>query len=80
MAKDSATVDLQNTSEIILYIQALLDLHDLLKRGWDFEWSSFSEQLSKAGWSPIRITQFLAAASQSTRYETLIDPPIKNKS
>ena len=74
--KQPATVDLMEPKEIVEHIRALLDFHDLLEHGWEFEWAQFSQQLLNVGWSRDRITKLLASASHNTHYEALIDSPI----
>ncbi len=74
--KQSATVDLMEPKEIVEHIRALLDFHDLLEHGWDYEWRQFSQQLLGVGWSKDRINRLLAAASYNTHYEAMIDSPI----
>ncbi len=74
--KQAATVNLQEANEIVQYIRALLDFHDLWLNGWEKEWQKFSRSLLEEGWSQNRVNQFLAAASYNTHYEALIDSPI----
>jgi len=55
---------------------ALLDLHDLLLRGYDSELESFVHLLKEYGWGNKQISEFIQASSCHTRYDSLIDPPI----
>ena len=74
-----ATVDYQDPQQIIGHLRALLDLHDLLERGYDAEFVPFLAKLRQVGWGARQISEFTLQASYSTRYEALIDPPIPNR-
>jgi len=74
--KHPATVDLEDPQEIILYMRALLDLHDLLLNGYDKELQKFVHVLAVYGWGKTQIARFIQQSSYYTRYESLIDPPI----
>ncbi len=74
-----ATVDYQDPKQIVDHLRALLDLHDLLERGYDAEVGPFLARLRVVGWGPKQINEFTLQASYNTRYEALIDPPIPNR-
>lgn len=74
--KRPATVDLDSQQEVITYLRALLDLHDLLYNGYDVQLQFFVQSLSRHGWGKGQIAQFIQLSSYYTRYESLVDPPI----
>lgn len=74
--KRPATVDLDNPDEIIVFLRALLDLHNLLLRGYDNELEQFIHLLSQHGWGQAQISRYIQLSSYYTRFETLIDAPI----
>lgn len=74
--KYPATVNLDDQQEIVLYLRALLDLHDLLFYGYDVEIQKFVHSLSAHGWGKTQISEFIQQSSYYTRYETLIDAAI----
>lgn len=71
-----ATVDYEDPTQIIKHLRALLDLHNLLERGYDTELQPFLVKLREKGWGGRQISEFMLKASYHTRYEALIDPPI----
>ena len=75
----SAMVDYQDPKQIVDHLRALLDLHDLLERGYDAEVVPFLTKLRQVGWGPKQINEFTLQASYNTRYEALIEPPIPNR-
>ncbi len=74
-----AQVDLEDTQQVVLFLRALLDLHDLLERGYDAELQPFLAKLREKGWGGKQISEFMLQASYYTRYEALIDPPIPTR-
>lgn len=63
-----AEVDVLNHSEVIQYIRDLLNLSDLLEKGFDSELLLFIQTLRRAGYGEDRIHQFITYASYNTRY------------
>lgn len=73
---EPAQVDILNEREIILYLRALLDLHDLLLNGLEAEMDNFRRKLLSVGWGSQRITELVYLASLKNRYENLISHPV----
>lgn len=74
-----AQVDYQDPKQIIEHLRALLDLHDLLEKGYDYELQSFRVHLREVGWGLNQISEFILQSSFHTRYEALVDPPIPSR-
>lgn len=66
---EPAQVDLLSKREIIQHIRALLDLSELLERGFDAEIADFIELLKAAGWGKDQVSQFISSGACGTRYE-----------
>lgn len=72
-------VNYEDPQQVVDHLRALLDLHDLLERGYDVELQVFLVKLREKGWGARQINEFMLLASYNTRYEALIDPPIPNR-
>ena len=75
-SEHSAQVDLDNERAIVMYLRALLDLHDLLLNGYDVELQKFVRSLTAHGWGEMQIAEFILRSSRYTRYERMIDSPM----
>lgn len=76
---EPAQVNYHDQKQIIEHLRALLDLHDLLAKGYDAELTPFLKKLREVGWGANFISDFMVRASYNTRYEALIDPPIRSR-
>lgn len=72
----SAQVDYLDERSVMLHMRALLDLHDLLENGYEFEMSKFRAKLLELGWGHIALAEILHKAASFSRYENLIPHPI----
>lgn len=75
----SVCVDCQEPKQIVDHLRALLDLHDLLEKGYDAELQDFLVKLRVVGWGSVQIAGFIQQSSFHTRWESLIDPPIPSQ-
>jgi len=71
--RGSAEVDLLNEREVIQYIRDLLNLSDLLEKGFDTELFAFIQTLKKAGYGDDSIHRFYTYAGYGSRFELLTD-------
>ena len=72
---EPAQVNIFEEREIILHMRALLDFHDLLRKGFEEEMSVFRKKLLCVGWGKNKINEMFQKAAEWTRYEFLIDSP-----
>ena len=70
-----AQIDYLSEYQIIRYFRDLLNLHDLLLQGLEFEIDRFRTQLKNVGWSKDRVFRMYQAAASFSRYEQLIPHP-----
>ena len=63
-----AEVDLTEDKEIIQYIRDLINLSDLLEKGFNVELLIFIRKLRKAGYTEDAIHKFITLAGYGTRY------------
>lgn len=70
-----AQVDYLDERSIMLHMRALLDLHDLLANGYDYEMNRFRAKLLEMGWGNAALAELLHKAASYTRYENLIPHP-----
>ncbi len=75
--EEPAQLDFLNERAIILHFRALLDLHDLLLNGLDYEMEKFRKKLFEIGWSKDRIYELIHIASLKTRYEQFLPHPVR---
>jgi len=80
---EPAQVDYLDERQVMLHMRSLLDLHDLLLFGYEYEMSKFRAKLLEIGWNNAALAEILHKAASYTRYENLIPHPIhgidKNK-
>jgi len=75
---ESCQVDLMVEWKVVQYIRDLLNLADLLEKGFDAELLKFTEQLKVAGWGKKQIQDFVTRACYGTRFEQSLPHPIPN--
>lgn len=71
--RGSAEVDVVNEKEIIQYIRDLLNLSDLLEKGFDEELLAFIHTLKKAGYGDDSVHRFITYAARGSRFEVAED-------
>lgn len=71
--EQACTVDLTNEKAVVQHIKDLLNLADLLERGFDEELGLLIEKLCAIGWDNTNINRMLTYAAVGTRYEKMED-------
>jgi len=69
----SCTFDLTDEKAVVQHIRDLLNLAELLEKGFDEELRLFIKSLSRVGWGSKRINELISYAGSGTRYEHITD-------
>ena len=71
--RGSAEIDILNEREVVQHIRDLLNLSDLLERGFDMELLAFIRTMRQAGYGDESIHRFITYAGRGSRFEVLED-------
>jgi len=73
MEQKSCTFDLTDKRSVVQHIRDLLNLAELLERGFEEELQLFIKKLKEVGWGSEMINSMITLAGYGTKYEFMTD-------